>query len=84
MLSNQQMQDSKECEKMSEQNEDMECIDCSCSVCAAQIPTDFNSGLIKAKEIINKEMEFAKKINPQMALGMSQVLMLIEKEIKES
>lgn len=40
-------------------------------------------GLEKAKEIIKKEMEFAKTVNSQMAMGMSQVLMLIEKEIKK-
>ena len=39
-------------------------------------------GLKKAKEIIEEEMKFARQVNSQMAIGMSQVLMLIEKETK--
>jgi len=39
-------------------------------------------GLKKAKEIIENEIIFAKTVNPQMAMGMSQVLMLIERKIK--
>ena len=37
-------------------------------------------GLNKSIEIIEKEMEFAKKVNIHMALGMSLVLILIKKE----
>lgn len=40
-------------------------------------------GLKKAIEIIDKEIEFAKKVNPQMALGMSQIKMLLKKELQE-
>lgn len=82
MLSRQQIKDSRKCDEMQEQDEDMDCLGCSCSVCIAQVQTDLQSGLKKAKEIVEKEMEFAKKVNPQMAMGMSQVLKLIEKEIK--
>lgn len=39
-------------------------------------------GLIKAKEIVEKEIEYAKKVNPLMATGMSQILMLLKKEIE--
>lgn len=38
-------------------------------------------GLIRATEIIKQEIEYAKTVNPIMALGMSQVLFLINKEI---
>lgn len=37
-------------------------------------------GLNKAIEVIEKEMLLARKLNMVMALGMSQVLMLIKKE----
>ena len=40
------------------------------------------AGLKKAIEIINKELEFAKQVNPQMALGMDQVKSLINKELE--
>lgn len=40
-------------------------------------------GLKKAVEIIENEKRYAREVNPLMALGMSQVQMLIEKEIKK-
>ncbi len=81
MLSKMQEKDCKRCERMMEQGRDMDCGECSCSVCLAQQPTDYASGLKKAKKIIEKEMKFAKTVNPQMAMGMLQVLKLIEKEV---
>lgn len=41
-------------------------------------------GLEKAIEIIQKEKEFAVQVNPQMAMGMSQIENLIKKEINKS
>ena len=41
-------------------------------------------GLKRAKEIIEGELKYAKAVNTVMAMGISQVLMLIEKEIKIS
>ena len=38
-------------------------------------------GLEKALEIIAKEKEFAKQINPIMAMGMEQIEKLIKKEL---
>ena len=38
-------------------------------------------GLERALEIIKEEKKVAIKLNPQMAMGMSQVYMLIAKEI---
>lgn len=35
----------------------------------------------RINEIIDKEMEFAKKVNPQMAFGMAQIKLLLNKEI---
>lgn len=40
-------------------------------------------GLKKAIEIIEEEKKFAIKVNPQMALGMSQVLRIITEELKK-
>lgn len=80
-LSVRQLADSLECEEMQDQGKYKGCMECSCMVCLAQEPTDLASGLEMAVGIIEKEMEFAVTVNSQMALGMSQVLMLIEKEI---
>ena len=41
----------------------------------------YKDGLEKAIEIIDKELEFAKVVNSQMAMGMEQVRMLISKEV---
>lgn len=40
-------------------------------------------GLREALRIIEKEMEFAKFVNPQMAMGMCQVKEKIENRIKQ-
>ena len=40
-------------------------------------------GLGRAIKIINEEIEIAKEINPQMALGMIQVKNVIELELKK-
>ena len=40
-------------------------------------------GLMKAIDIIDKEQEYAKEVNPIMYLGMEQVKMLIKKEIQD-
>lgn len=40
-------------------------------------------GLKRAYQIIEKEIEFAKTVNPFMAMGQEQVLMLIKKEIEK-
>ena len=40
-------------------------------------------GLKEAIRIIEKEIEYAKTVNPQMALGMCQVRDLIENRIKQ-
>lgn len=82
MLNKIQEQDSKKCEEMQSIGKDMECFGCSCSVCLAQQPNHYKIGLKKAISIIEKEVEFAKTVNPQMAMGMNQVKMLIEKELK--
>lgn len=34
-------------------------------------------------EIIDKEIEFAKQINPVMALGMSQIKRMLEEKMEE-
>ena len=47
ILSKRQIKDSDECEKMQENGEDMNCSDCSCSVCIAQV---------NAKMFDNKEL----------------------------
>ena len=39
-------------------------------------------GLERALEITKKEKEYAIKVNPQMAIGMSQIEILLKKEIK--
>ena len=39
-------------------------------------------GLIKAIEIIDKEQEYAKEVNPVMYLGMEQIKKLINEEIQ--
>lgn len=43
----------------------------------------YRDGLERAIEIIEKELEFAKLVNPQMAIGMSQIKMLIHQEINK-
>ena len=40
-------------------------------------------GLMKAIDIIDKEQEYAKEVNPIMYLGMEQVKKLIKKEIQD-
>ena len=40
-------------------------------------------GLMKAIEIIDKEQEYAKEVNPIMYLGMEQIKELINKEIQK-
>ena len=40
-------------------------------------------GLIKALEIIDKEQEYAKEVNPIMYLGMEQIKKLINEEIQK-
>lgn len=81
-MNNRQIEDSKKCDEMQEQGEEMDCTECSCSCCIAQEPINFKDGLLLAKEIVEKEMKFAIEVNPQMAMGMSQILMLVDKEIK--
>lgn len=81
MLNKQQNLDYKRCEEMQLQGEDMDCLDCSCSVCMVQAPADYTNGLKKAKKLIEKEIEFAKQVNCQMAIGMLRALKLIEKEL---
>lgn len=44
---------------------------------------DYKPGINRSIEIIKKEMEFSKTVNLQMAMGMSQILNLLEKELKE-
>lgn len=83
-LNKRQEIDSYECEKRQEQSEDMECFECSCMVCLAQEPTDLASGLERAIKIVIDEMDAARELNSQMALGMAQVLMLLELELKNS
>ncbi|AGK95832.1 hypothetical protein [Clostridium pasteurianum] len=56
---------------------------CSCSVHIAQLPDNFEVGIRKAIEITEKEMEFAKLVNGQMAMGMLQILMILEKEFEK-
>lgn len=51
------------------------------SLNSAEYIVGMTKGLKLAIEIIEKEMEYAKQVNPQMAMGMSQIKMLIEKEI---
>ena len=51
-----------------------------------QIKKEFKpmvEGLIKALEIIDKEQEYAKEVNPIMYLGMEQIKKLINKEIQK-
>ncbi len=81
MLNKFQIEDSKECEEMQLTGEDKECFGCSCSVCIAQVPKDYKTGLNKAIDIINGELEFTRTVNPQMAMGMSQIKNLILKEL---
>lgn len=82
MLNKQQIKDSKKCDAMDMNDETMECINCSCSVCIAQLENnDYEQGLRKAIEIIDKEIEYAKTVNPVMTLGMQQVKALIIKEL---
>ena len=38
---------------------------------------------MKAIDIIDKEQEYAKEVNPVMCLGMEQIKMLIKKEIQD-
>ena len=40
-------------------------------------------GLMKAIDIIDKEQEYAKEVNPIMYLGMEQIKKLINKEIQK-
>ncbi len=37
----------------------------------------------RINEIIDKEMEYAKKVNPQMCLGMAQIKKLLNREVYE-
>lgn len=39
-------------------------------------------GLEEAIRIIDKEMEFAKTVNPHMALGMEQIKALIKRRLR--
>lgn len=80
-MNNQQKTDRNKCEEMDSKGETMECWECSCSICIAQEPTDYKSGLEKARVIIKNEITVAREINSQMAMGMSQVLTLIKKEL---
>lgn len=83
MLTESQKRDAEECEDMEQNSQTKECKSCSCNCCIAQESVEFKPGLNLAKEIIESEMEFTKEINSQMAMGMSQVLMLINKEIEK-
>lgn len=40
-------------------------------------------GLKRAVEIIEKERDFAKEINPQMAFGMTHILIMIKEELEK-
>ena len=82
MLNEIQKRDSRDCEELQLIGKDKDCWSCSCSVCIAQEPSYYKIGLKKSIAIIETEIELAKKLNPQMAMGMSQIKMLIEKELK--
>ncbi len=52
-MNNQQINDAQECEKMSEQGKDKDCLGCSCSVCIAQEST---SSFEKESEPVVKDL----------------------------
>lgn len=81
-MNKQQIEHSKQCNQVSENGYDRDCFYCSCHVCLAK-SNNTESGLIRAIEIIKKEMEIAKEINPTMAFGMLQVKGQIEIELEE-
>ena len=53
MLNKRQIIDSKVCEKIEEQGEEMDCMTCSCNICLAQVPTDNESGIKIAIKLLN-------------------------------
>lgn len=63
MLSKRQEQDSKLCEELQAQGIYKDCLGCSCSVCIAQLPNYYKMGLKKAIEIIDKELEYARRVD---------------------
>lgn len=83
MLNRIQLEDCKECEEIQQKGQDKDCFGCSCGVCIAQVPNYYKKGLEKAIEIIEKEMEFARTVNPQMTAGMIQIKNLIKEEIEK-
>lgn len=46
MLNKRQIADSNKCEESISKNEDMDCTECSCSVCIAQIPKNVDHTVI--------------------------------------
>ncbi|MGJ0846522.1 hypothetical protein ACR77J_07530 [Tissierella praeacuta] len=56
-MNKRQLNDSKKCEEMQEQGLSMECFDCSCSVCLAQEPTDYKSGIVRSLHLVESLLE---------------------------
>lgn len=47
MLNKQQEKDASECENLQAEGDDMDCTECSCSICIAQLPTFDKMGELK-------------------------------------
>lgn len=77
-MNKQQLKDSDECIRMEENGQTKDCCGCSCNVCLLQ--SDYVSRR-KVLEIIDKELEYASRANPQMAMGMVQIRKLIIEKI---
>lgn len=49
-----QEKDVNECVEMEERGESKDCLECSCSVCIAQQPTDYKPGIKRALYILEQ------------------------------
>lgn len=74
-----QEKDAQECANMMERGEDKDCFGCSCSVCIAQEPTDYKSGIRKAIEVI--EQSFVEDWNAKANL--ERVLAKLNEELSK-
>lgn len=83
-MNNQQIKDAEKCEEMASQNKDMDCIECSCNVCIAEMPNEvetYKRQLLEKLELAKEDIQYAYSSTDEM-YGANEMLKFIVMLIK--
>lgn len=61
-MNEQQLKDTQKCEEIASQGKDMDCFECSCNVCVAQMPDEvetYKRQLLENLEILKEDIPYA-------------------------